>query len=302
MEYLEDKGLISIAGKDAKNFLQGLITIDIREINPTQYRLAGCCNNKGRVVASFNLFEYKNIYYFSLPKRNIPTTIKHLRKYAMFSKIDIQEATENFVLFGVIGVHALEKLQKNPPEKEYECHQMDGMTVLRLPGNQARFEVILERTYFERLGISKNLDKNVQWKQLNILSGLPVIDLETSGLFTPQMLNYDQFKGISFNKGCYLGQEIVARTANLGSTKRHLHAFILESNQSPSVGEMINNEQAIDVGVVLETCQNDALIYLSAVIQDTAIPEKIYWQESLLIKAEPSHSNSIFIPYKEKTL
>lgn len=293
---LEDKGLISIAGIDAQNYLQGLLTIDVREIGCTQYHLGGCCNNKGRLVASFNLFEYKNTYYFSLPRLNIPTTLGHLRKYAMFSKVEIKEATNDFVIIGAFGENALEKLQGKLPEKAYECAQRDFMTILRLPGNQVRFEVILERVHEaeflllldleEIQGTLKNSDKNFLWKKCDILSGIPAVYPETAGLFTPQMLNYDDFKGISFNKGCYLGQEIVARTASLGVVKKHLYVFTFDSSQFPAVGDVLENAQSDEIGVVLEACHDDSMVYLSAVVQDAAVSEKIYWRENPLVKVD----------------
>lgn len=290
--HILEKGLISISGEDAATFLQGLITVDIKDILPTQYRLSGCCNNKGRLVASFYLFEYGGSYYLSLPLENVPDTLDHLQKYARFSKVELKEVTNDFVIFGILAENSLEDF----PKKDYDCCQIGTAMVLRLPGNPVRFELIEKRSALESESLSdmKSSNANSLWKQYNILTGIPAIYPETVGLFTPQMLNYDQFIAISYNKGCYLGQEIVARTANLGTVKKHLYGFTVEAevNQLPIVGEELNDEQNIQVGTILEVSPSSLpvkdgqpyLIYLSAVIQDAALPMPIYWQGKALTK------------------
>ncbi len=277
---LEDQGLIAIRGKDAQAYLQGLVTVDVREVNGTQYRLGACCNHKGRVVATFNLFLQDETYYCILPKLNIPDTLTHLKKYAMFSKVNIEDVSQDFSIFGTVDESLLHKMSPKIPQEAYECTQEDDVIILKLPVNEpSQFEVILTTERAAEWMACLTEDSQDKWKQYHIFSGIPAIFPQTAMHFTPQMLNLDRFKGsIQLNKGCYLGQEIIARTASLGSVKKHLYLLALNSSKPPYLGQPLKNAQDIEVGMILEVAQKKTGYYLSAVIQDSAVSEAIYWE------------------------
>jgi tRNA-modifying protein YgfZ len=112
------------------------------------------------------------------------------------------------------------------------------------------------------------------WELNNILAGIPTIYPETIGLFTPHMLNYDKLNGISFNKGCYMGQEIVARTQYLGQAKQHLYQVKITTAQSPQPGEMIYTPEQVQVGTVVNAALDPAGYYqLLVVLKDAFATE-----------------------------
>lgn len=285
---LEDQGVIRVRGQDAENYLQGLITIDIRAIDQTQSQFGGCCNNKGRVVASFDLLMYQEAYYLILPRANILNTLAHLRKYAMFSKVEIEDATNHFKILGLWSEHDF-PLKLNWPEKAGRCVQIKNGVFTKLFGNVPRYRVMLEgiqaEENFPTLKFSKDASLLSKWIQSDIVSGLSAIYPETTALFTPQMLNYDDFGAINLTKGCYLGQEIVARTASLGRVKKHLYPFYFQAAQLPERGAPLYDDNGNEVGIVLQASREEARVNLAAVVQDDALRGMLYYQDNALIRS-----------------
>lgn len=224
-------GLIAITGKNAFAFLQGQLTCDMREINETRCLFSACCNHKGRMMANFFILQRNENYYFLLPKSMIEPTITHLKKYAVFSKVELT-STDN----------------------------ADNTRAVEYCGS----EIVL-----------KEMDENT-WRLANIKSGWVWIYPKTSDVLIPQMINLQKWGGVTFNKGCYTGQEIIARSEYLGKLKRHLYRAHVIGNKKPEPGEELKNQNDQPVGIVVESAQNENAEYeLLAVLQDHSLEKEI---------------------------
>jgi folate-binding protein YgfZ len=188
---------IQVSGKDAAKFLQGQITFDIEKVTNQQEQLAACCNIQGRVIALFFIIKNEESYLMTLPEDTIEPLITHLKKYAVFSKVEFQ---------------ALDK------------------TTTQIDDNAAQLEMI---------------DKNIA-----------EIIAVNSEKFTPHDLNLVEAGAISFDKGCYQGQEIVARMHYRGNPKQRLYKVEFDAERKPTVGDKLMAEQTT-AGTVLQVAKTD---------------------------------------------
>ena len=247
-------GLISAQGTDAEHFLQGQLTSDVRQVTAVHSLLGAHCNPKGRVLASFRLFRREESYFLQLPCTMIAATLSRLRKYVLMSKTTLEDASDALVRIGISGPNA-ENLLRSAlgavPATVNGVITTDAgslITVIRLPGLQPRFE--LHGSAPELGAVWNALKPNVtpvgaeSWRLLDILAGMPTIYPQTVEAFVPQMINLQQLEGISFQKGCYTGQEIVARTHYLGKLKRRMYLARINSPILPHPGDPLFSPQA----------------------------------------------------------
>lgn len=225
---------ISCSGTKLIDFLQGQLTCDMRELAAENtYRYAACCDQRGRVVANFWVVNIDQTIQLILPENMVDIVLTHLNKYAVFSKVVFQE---NVGLF-IAELHTSEK-------------PTNGIAIA-LP-NSNRFLFVAQRNPFASIEKQEN---EIAWRKNNIVDHVAIITPETSLLFTPQMIEWDKLGGVSFTKGCYLGQEIIARTHYLGKVKRHLiHARVTQSYQSGDEIEIENMH-----GIVVDCTENIVL-------------------------------------------
>lgn len=252
---LIDLGLIRASGKDAKRFLQGQLTCDLEEINANQSRLGAHCDVKGRVIANFRLFFFQNDYYFLLQHSTLLLLLTSLQKYAVFSKVTLTEVSKDWQKIGLYGppIKDLLSEQKLYSAKENGVAESGQELCLSIPGSVPRS--ILLAPAPQPIGF---LDAVVghqsvnYWHLLDIMAGIPTIYPETSGQFTPQQLNFPEIGGVSFNKGCYIGQEIIARTHYLGKSKSRLYRVSFQAN-SPSLAgtPLFDSNQKIEKGTLI---------------------------------------------------
>jgi tRNA-modifying protein YgfZ len=233
-------GIVKILGNDPAKFLQGQLTCDVTEVTE-QNSVYGCyCNIKGRVELTFWVFKLGSNFYLRLPKILIKYAIKELSKYAIFSKIVVTESTLPFNHYGIIG------------------------SLSSFAGNGISFD-------YSKLGI-KNLYEiftnddlkptgNIQdWQQQLIKHKIPEIYPETIGCFLPHNIGLCKLNAISFTKGCYRGQEIVARMEYLGNIKYQLQTITIQSNNNIKLGDDIYDENKKSIGKIVNYCDNFALI------------------------------------------
>src|SRR3990167_11002471 len=240
---------LKFTGEKTQTFLQGQLTCDMRELTAHgAHSLAAVCDHKGRMLADFWVVNWHNDFLFVLPHSVSDTVKNHLEKYAVFSKVRIAHA-ENFFITEINTVN---------PEK-------NAAIFIHLPAKN-KYLIVAEKNPFPTFAI--NTDETA-WKKNNIRDQLCILYPETSLLFTPQMIALESLGGVSFTKGCYVGQEIVARTQYLGKLKRHLHHLKIESNQLVKPGDALKNEKNEAIGVVTEAVKFTENKYeILAVIQD----------------------------------
>ncbi len=252
---LSHRGLIAAQGPDADLFLQGQLTCDIQRATLDRSVLGAFCSPKGRALACFRLFRRGETTYLELPQELVAPTLTRLRKYVLRAKVTLEDASHRLVRFGVAGLHA-EAVLTNQfgaiPEVInsviYTTGNWPDITVIRLPGITPRFELHGPLPVMQ--GLWKALDTHVTftgaepWRLLDILAGIPAIYPETVEAFVPQMINLDALDGISFQKGCYTGQEVVARMHYLGKLKRRMYVARVDGENSPRPGDALFSPQA----------------------------------------------------------
>ncbi|MDP2822257.1 MAG: folate-binding protein YgfZ [Sulfuritalea sp.] len=226
---LTEDGLIRATGEEAAAFLHNLLTNDVKNLEPGSARFAGLCTAKGRLIATFTIWHDGAELLLMLSSDILPGILKKLSMYVLRSKVRLSDAGENRVLLGLAGPDAgnlLADLGATPPAAPMQTTAFDGGQVIRL--DERRFVLSLTPAsaidFWTKLSGKVSPIGTAAWRWLEITAGRPRIVAATQEAFIPQMVNMEvpALKGVSFHKGCYPGQEIVARTQYLGKVKRRM--------------------------------------------------------------------------------
>lgn len=226
---LTDLGLIAIAGDDAASFLHNQITNDVEKLDLNTARLAGYCTPKGRLLASFLLWKTADAIFLQLPLALQPAIQKRLQMFVMRSKAKLSDAGNQQVAFGLSGSAAESVLQAwfpGLPAQPYQKIDNAHGTLIRVAngGSNARYQWITDTASAIAAWpvlCSKLTARGASaWRLGEIQAGVPQITAATQEQFVPQMINFELIGGVNFKKGCYPGQEIVARSQYLGKLKR----------------------------------------------------------------------------------
>lgn len=270
-------GLLAVRGKDALEFLQGQLTNDLRNLGESHCQLNGYCSPKGRLLASFRVLPDGDGFLLSLPRSQIEAVRKRLQMFILRAAVSLEDASDRFVRLGVSGPNAVTELQPVFPDLPGEVDQLSrngDMLVARIAGVQPRFEVFgtLEtmRKLWERLNVHCAPVGTAAWELLDILAGVPTILPETVDAFVPQMVNFQLVGGVSFKKGCFPGQEVVARMQYLGKLKRQMYLARVKTDAVPAPGaDLFSPEDAEQSAGKVVTAQPhpDGGVLLLAVIQ-----------------------------------
>ncbi len=240
---LSHTGLIAIRGDDAESYLQGQFTNDVRKVTDEHAQINGYCSPKGRLLCNFLIFKRHDSYFLRLPKELIESTIKRLKMFVLMSKVTIEDASEGQIHVGYSGPNAekeLSDLLEKVPQQDFDTVQSDELTLIRLPGINPRFEILGPLDDMKKLWDALNVRGapvgSEVWSWLTIQNGLPIITEENVDAFVPQMVNMHVIDGVSFKKGCYTGQEIVARMQYLGKLKRRMFLAHVQTESRPAAG------------------------------------------------------------------
>lgn len=228
---LDDYGVLAIDGIDSAKFMQGQLTCNVQEITSSQSALGAHCSNKGRAIATFRLLQAaEHGYQFLLPQAVLPALQKSLSKYIVFSKAKLRDASADFLVLGVSGAQAAEKIRAVwgavPAGKQTQVSGELG-AVICVSENPLRFLCCIPaaqaQTAFLLLSVDASVVGSRYWHWLDIVDGIGEVREETIEEFIPQMLNLQLIGGVSFTKGCYTGQEIVARMQYRGILKKAMY-------------------------------------------------------------------------------
>lgn len=243
---LSHRGLISAYGPDALTFLQGQLTNDVSRIDPGHSHLGGYCSPKGRLLSVYRLFRRDDVYYLCLPGETLDATLERLKKFVLMSKVTLEDAGDSLVRFGLAGPHADDEASQvlgEIPTVPNDVLQTRDLTVMRVPGIHPRFEIAgppeAARKVWSELDVRAAPVGAGIWTLLDILAGVPSVYPETADEFIPQTVNLDLLNGISFDKGCYTGQEIVARLHYRGSVKRRMYLARCDTETPPAPGTAV---------------------------------------------------------------
>lgn len=244
-----------IAGDDAVSFMQGQFTNDVTAVNEENSQLNAICNNKGRMIANFRLFKHQGNYFISLKSDLVEASIQHLNNYILRAHVVIQDVSEQLIALGVSGNNATKLLSpfvgNINPDVDHISYN-DGYIIIRVPGlhdkEQARYEIFCSlehaKTLWQKVSSQAEIVAASSWSYLNIQAGLPFIDANTSVQFVPQMVNMELINGVSFTKGCFTGQEIVARMHYLGKLKKRCYKININTDNKPNTGDKLFAENA----------------------------------------------------------
>jgi folate-binding protein YgfZ len=279
--------LIRCSGNDAQKFLQAQLTNDVAVVTPQTSQYTGYCTPKGRLLATFLLCQFKDAYYLQLPSALADSVVERLRKFVLRAKVELRNAADEWQMLGVLGENGRIVLQQlfppQMPGKPHEVAQADNAVILRLPGD--RFQIVAKSEYASSLrdAVAKDIppaDGRV-WEWLDIRQGIPVILPQTQEQFVPQMVNFDLIGGVSFSKGCYPGQEIIARTKYLGEIKRRMYLANVRGEEAPQPGDGLFSPMFGDqsAGTIVNSAPSpDGGHDVLAVLHTSAMPMGVFWK------------------------
>lgn len=273
--------VLTITGSDSAKFMQGQLTCNLTTITLNQAAFGAHCTPKGRMIANFYLWQHAaDAYRLLLPAATLPALQKNLGKYIVFSKAKLHDACDELSVLGVSGNGALAALQAQLPELRAERHASTSNEILSAVCVEAesspRFLCTVARQHLATVtaklaGMEEVITEPTLWAARDIDAGLGFVQQETIEAFIPQMLNMQLLDGISFNKGCYTGQEIVARMQYRGSLKKAMYRvqghgaaptansdILLADNPQP-VGNVVNAVACEDGYRALAVINHDAI-------------------------------------------
>ena len=262
---LSHLGLLEISGADAVTFLQGQVTNDVSLLNGSNAHYTAYCNPKGRMLALFLAFAHYDHLHLQFNRELLEPILKRLKMYVMRSKVEIKDVSDSIIKFGINGPEAasmLEVVFSSIPTEDYQLVSLDNGAILKLPSvnNDARFEIFTDAVnaplIWDALKNNSKVVEKPHWDWLEIQAGIPDVELKTQEQFVPQMLNLDILNAINFKKGCYTGQEIVARTHYLGTVKRRTYLVELATSIAPEAGDKVLDAAKNEVGQIVRVAPN----------------------------------------------
>ena len=275
---------IQVSGEDSQKFLQGQFSNDITEVTDSVYQYSSYSTNQGKVIAIFRILKNNQGYLLLINKDVAKYFIERLSMYILMSKVIIEEQ-KDCKIYGVLGKSANNILLNNIlKENEYikssdniilnnKNKYMPAATIIKIKSNNSESDELLQSEI--------NVDYNVNELIDNLLL-LPRITMATKEKYIPQVLNLEDLNGINYKKGCYTGQEIVARTHYLGKIKKKI--FLLQHYEKDiDIGDKIHDVDGEVVGEIFTSTQKINDVFLSiGVIRLDSIDKNIYAKENSL--------------------
>lgn len=295
---LSHLGLLEVSGEDAKTFLQGQVTNDVMQLTGNNSQFAGYCTPKGRLLALFQAFAHKDHLHLQFNRALLEPIAKRLKMYVMRSKVVIKDVSDEIIRVGVAGIGVEAKLiaffARDPqfttlPKQANSLVDLSSGVILRLAGELPRYEVFTNLEQAKAMWSTFTGQATVAvgkpaWDYLEINAGIPDITPTTQEAFVPQMINLDALNGINFKKGCYTGQEIVARTHYLGKVKRRTLIANINSTSIPQVGETLTGADGAEAGQLVRVASSPTggFDVLAEVRLDSKELGGIKWQDTVL--------------------
>ncbi|HUR40210.1 MAG TPA: folate-binding protein [Verrucomicrobiae bacterium] len=235
---LVSSALIEARGADAESFLQGQFSNDVRAVSVQRAQLSSYNSPKGRMLAVLHLLRDADALLLELPRVLVEPVVKRLRMFVLRSKVSLTPSVR--ALIGVAGLRAAQVLERAglpAPAAPLACAWTGGVGVMRRLGDVPRWSIVVAEGAADALltQLGGGSGTEADWRRLDLEAGVPNIYGTTQDHFVPQMCNLDALGGISFDKGCYTGQEIVARVHYRGAVKRRMETLRL-AGEPPAPG------------------------------------------------------------------
>ena len=295
---LDHERILSVSGADATRFLQGQLTCDVAALQPGDSTLGARCNPKGRMQSSFRLLKLsEQDYLLAMAAELLAAQQADLAKYAVFFKVQLTEASDQWLRLGLWG----ERLDAGLVAAGLDRESADATQGLAVPVSAAMLEIWLPAS--RAASATTALAAAAQpvtlndWQLQLIRAGIGQVCSQTRDSFIPQMLNLQQLGGVSFRKGCYTGQEIVARMQYLGKLKRRMYRLTWTGDTLPEPATpILDSGSGQAVGEVVMAARGEQRIELLAVLQNEAAQSA---RLSLSNVTEPSLELAT-LPYEEQ--
>ena len=280
-------GLIRFAGEDAQQFLNGQLSCDVNSLEPLRARYGSYSTPKGRMLATVLLWRDAAGYFMQLPRSLCAPIQKRLSMYILRSKVKAEDASGTHVLTGVAGKDAgviLKPLFRALPAEPLTLTSAEGASLLRLSADRYQIIAAPERAPQLWDALSKNATPvgHAVWDWFDIRAGIPFITPATQEQLVPQMANLDLIGGVSFSKGCYPGQEIVARMHYLGRLKQRMYLANIEGAESPQPGDKLYSadmgDQASGMIVSAAPSPDGGSDVLAAIQIESVKGDAVHWK------------------------
>lgn len=271
---LSHEGILALRGPDANKFLQGQVTCNLNYLSDSQCSLGARCTPKGRMQSSFRIVSVTDGYLLAMANELLEAQLTDLKKYAVFSKSKLTDESQDWLRFGLNGADdALRSLGLELPADADSVVRHQELLALRLSDGRAELWVPAAQAEAVKAQLAAQLPEAPlnDWLLAQIRAGIGQVMGSTRELFIPQMINLQAVGGVSFKKGCYTGQEIVARMQYLGKLKRRLYRLELHDSQVPEPATaLFSSARASSVGEVVVAARSGTGVELLAVLQDEA--------------------------------
>ena len=256
--HLKNRALLKISGSDSESFLQAQLSNDINKLDQKSIQFNAYCQHQGKIIALFWLMRFENGFLLSFPIDLLETVMSRLQMFVIMSDVIIEDVTSNFIQAGLIN------------EIDNKGYLISEKMSLSVQSKKNHIEV--------------NIDNQDEWIKACIESGIPEVFSSTSEKLVPQMLNLDidEF-GVNFSKGCYPGQEVVARLHYLGDAKRRLFAFTSDSEMqigdnlycASSKAAKARGERYKGSGMIVSKVKYNSLFYCLGTMDIDLLSDKI---------------------------
>lgn len=244
-------GVLAIDGPDAATFLQGQATCDTRALSADRGALGALCNLQGRMIVSFYVLPVADGLRLVMPRDRVDAVLAHLKKYAVFSKVTLRDDSPAYTVSSEAG-----------GGEPFSLQTRDGALRMFLRGGRA----------LALLPAGASLpDGSATWRAASIAAGELLVDTANADQYLPQALNYDVIDGVNFRKGCYTGQEVVARMHFKGKMKERLYVCRAGGTAAPVAGSAVTDADGRTVGSVVDAVAQDGDCLIGAVIRHDAV-------------------------------
>ncbi|MGH6611106.1 MAG: YgfZ/GcvT domain-containing protein [Burkholderiaceae bacterium] len=241
---LPELGIIAVTGADAVSFLQSQLTNDVTRLRPDQMQLTGYCTPKGRLLATFHQWRADDTIFLRAPRELVPSLVKRLSMFVLRAKAKVSDVSDQWLTYGLLG----------PVDIAADGLRVDR--VLPTPTGKERF--LLTAPVGSPLPAANIAQAQAdRWWLSEIEAAVPTVFAATQERFVPQMINFEVLGGVDFKKGCYPGQEVVARSQYRGKLKRRMNIAHVDATGVQAAADVFASGSEQPVGTVVVAAPSD---------------------------------------------
>lgn len=280
--------LIKIGGEEAQTFLSNQFTNNLNSLKAGYSSLSTWCSPKGRVLYSFRMWQDDGVFYILLAGDS-DAFIKRLRMFVLRAKVTV-DVVPDTQFFGLVCNNCKDRFAELPATDNAFIHTA-GHTIIKVPGSVKRFLIVTDTTV--DFDFTDDASAKELWTRHDIMAGIPEISSETTEQFLPQMLDMEHLGGLSFQKGCYPGQEIVARVKYRGELKKSLYKAVIQTNQPVLPGmdlQVSIDKQISTAGTVVNAAEFGHHRYLVLAVMNIASVQN----KHIRLKSDPASTFCLF--------